>query len=323
MPPQQYPPAAAPPQGGYPQAQYPQAQYPPGQYAAPGGQTAPKSKKGLIIAIVLIGLLLLGACSVVAGVFFYRSRTNVPTTSSPASTDTSTDATDTSASSGVFQKPESAVEAFYSAVAAGDLKKAASLFPTQPAFMARYDEMNGAAPSFRIVDTKTSGDKTTVTVQEEDPAPAQAKITVEFTLAKAGTGWRLVSIAETVAEVAPTTKPEATAPKKATGPALTDASATDVVGRMLEARKNDDVDTAASLFSPAGLQSMPGVEGDKQYLRTATALVSFEVTSVEKAPKGLYVWVKEVWISGDEKSRYNVDVVGGKLLIVNGYFAPQ
>jgi hypothetical protein len=90
---------------------------------------------------------------------------------------------------------------------------------------------------------------------------------------------------------------------------------------MLDARKNDDVETAASLFSAQGLKVMFGVEGDKQALKTAGALDSFEVTSVEKSGSGFLVHVKESWISGDDRTTYTVELVNGKPLIVNATIA--
>ncbi len=65
---------------------------------------------------------------------------------------------------------------------------------------------------------------------------------------------------------------------------------------------------------------MPGVLGSKKLLDASKQLLRFEVTSADPASSGYYIWARETWRSGEQRSRYLVDLVDGKPLILGGEY---
>jgi hypothetical protein len=307
--------APAPQAGAYPASgEYPG---PPSYGAYPGqpgaGAPARKSNAGLIVGLIIGGVLLLTVLMGVGGWIAYRSFVGATQTPTSASTAAKLSASTTAGSSSVSvaaaASPNAAVDAWYLAVANGDMVaiKRAATSEFASAIDSAMFEGRDPKTSYRITGTQISGDQATVDVQES-PSNAPAQLATTFTVRKQADGTWLIAewqVAATGDQVG-ATKSSASQPAAATpAPTFGEKDAIDTVGRFLNDIKDGDGSLAKKLATSRFKSANPG------WIFGPLSEYSFEVTGAKKQGNAWAVTVDEQWQSGPEKATYTVVVVNG------------
>jgi ketosteroid isomerase-like protein len=318
QPTQQMPAQPYPPRPGQP--------LPPG--AAPGGpggyQPAPgapgahppapaKSKAGLIIGIVIGALVLFMIVVAFGGFVAWRAYTSA--TRSPLSVTTAPSTSASGGSAKGVSTPEAAVDAWFAAVAKGDL--AAVKSAATPEFASAIDAgmFEGRDPNtgYTMSPAQVSGDQATIDVLES-PSNAPAKTTTTLTLAKQPDGTWLVAgyvVTATGATVGSTsgTGAETAAPGTSSAATFDADAAMYVVDKFLADLKDGDGSVASTLATPRFKSA------NKGWIYGPLTGFNFEVTNATKQGDAWVVNTKEQWVSGDENGTYTVVVVNGKGLV--------
>ncbi len=325
--PQAEEPAAAPPATATAVAPPP---HPPGGYAPAGtGTPGPPPKKrrtGLIVLIVVLVICaILALCGLVGGVLYTFSAGNKPVTNG-ASGGTGTQGSSSGKATGRYGTPDAVITAWYKAVAEGDMGALKSLATTNLAGQIDGGMFEGRDPvtEYRIVGgsappaNSKPGDMEFVDVQETTGGE-KAKTNVTFQVLKTENGYLIAGYSVTAAPDSGTsgeTGEQTTGTK--TGEVIGKNAAIDVVGRILDARKNSRVAEARSLATPRFQKDAPVF-----FTPSSNAFTNFEVDSATFKNGAWYVQAKEDWISGPEDATYTVVTVNGRGLVDSWETAAQ
>lgn len=276
----------------------------------------PKKKPGLIIALVVLGLLLL--CCVVAGIgaFFYlKAQTPVvqPTTSTGTTTKPPKTGTDTGDSAAV-DAAQTAVEDYYAAINAADMEAIGAVLVPElaadldPGMFEGWD----SSTTFEFTRGMVDGDTATIYGRESVRAYGSGGDGgVKFTLKKSGESWLIASW--TGADRTQIEGSDTTGSSTGVKGSLTEATARDVVTRVLEARQTGAANIVRQLTTTA-FQDKNGdiwLDGSDN----TEFFTSFQITGVTVSGKSAVVTVSEEWNSGTETGTYTVVATGGAVLV--------
>jgi hypothetical protein len=282
---------------------------------APGATTPPteapkKRRGGLIAIIVVLGLCaVIGLCGVVGtAIWSLNSAKSSAQDAAAKAAARQAEIEKQLKAATIYATPNEVVDAWYAAVSAGDLAKLKSIATSGFAEQIGAPMFEGRDPAteYRIVSSSV-GDTGQVTVQESS---GTAPTTVTFDIVKTDNGYLIAGLRTTAATDSGTgaTGPDAT-PKQAT--VITKTEAVDVVGRILDARKNSRIAEAKSLATPDFQKD----QADVFFTSSGDAFTNFQVTGAIQRGDVWYVKAKEDWISGTEYATYAVVTVNGKGLV--------
>jgi hypothetical protein len=286
---------------------------PPTGPGLPGAYPPPrKSNVGLVVGLSAGGVVML-LLFVVGGIFAFRAFTSAKPPVLSASTSTSAGAvgSPTSAPKGA-STPETAVDAWFAAVASGDIAAVKRTATSDFAAAIEPGMFEGRDPntSYRVVSTQTTGDTATADVQES-PSNAPAQTTTTLTLARQtdGTwlvaGYAVTATGQTVGTTPPAATPSAP-PVVPTAPVFSKTDAIDAVGTMLSGLNGKGSLSAAKAAATSRFKNAnPG-----WIMRTSD--FDFYVTGATRKGDAWIVKTKEQWVSGDETGTYTVVVKSGK-----------
>jgi hypothetical protein len=292
------------------------------QYA-PAPQTVapapPKKKTGLVIAIVLIVLLLLCCCGSIATALLVPAIRDLMPWNAQTSVEPqkAADSGTSTAPSGTADKDidaaQKVVEAYYAAFNAGDLEGIKATLTPEVAADITADWFDvGTQSTFEF--TRGTSDGTTIAVfgRESDAAfGSGGDGGVKFTLVSVDGQWRIT--AWTGADRMQIEGTDTTGSSSGVSASLTDASARDVVTRLLDARMKGNANvvrqlTTASFQSAYGDIWLDGRDNSEYFLafRITKVVVSGDLATVETS---------EDWNSGTEGAIYTVVRQNGVLLV--------
>lgn len=327
--PQVPPPAMASPPVGY--APPPSSMAPPPGTAPPGpvppgipGEPPAKKKKGLIVAIVVIAVLLLCCCGS-GGLWYYfgvvKPAQDAAKVKPPTETDDGEESgeedegdTDTADDSAEIDAAATVVEDYYNAIAAADMDAIQACLAADVADQMDADWFEGwdSSTTFEFTRGALDGDKVTVYGRESVRAYGSGDDGgVKFTLIKEDGKWRITAWA--TADRAQIEGSEKTGSSSGAKASLSEASARDLVTRLLEARQAGNSNAVRQLTTEH-FQSKYGdiwLDG----IPTKEYFPLFEVTGVSISGDVATVTTTEEWISGTESGAYEVVTEGGALLV--------
>ena len=269
---------------------------------------APTSRTGLIVAVSIVAVLLVLVVIVAGGFFafglFKGGSSRVAGTPAATSSANTTVTAPTGAPT-----PGAAVDAWFLAVAKGDLAAVRRTATPDFASAIGASMFEGRDPhtSYRIVGTSISGDRATVDVQES-PTDAAAQTATTFTLQEQGDGTWLVSqyqVAATGATVGSATG--ASTQSGATPAAFGKADAIEVVGKVLRGLKipGGSLKVASAAATARFKDANPG------WIQKASDF-DFQITGATKQGDAWIVTTSEWWVSGAETGSYTVVVRDGQ-----------
>jgi hypothetical protein len=271
---------------------------------------AKKSRAGCIVAGCLVALFLCALMSCSVWLLFGAALKTIPMFGGDSGPSIS--ATTEGAAT-----PDSAVDAWYAAVAEGDLAAAKAASMSAFAKTLTSDQFDGQTQTFEhtVVSTEVSGDTATVVVHQTSPG-VSGVVTLTFTIEKSPMGtWLISDVVVTDATVsgdsgtktdpapsAQTPAPSTPAPKPATPTVIDQKTAIDTVGRFLEAAKTDDLTEQRRLTTDRFKAANPTWIS----AGTSQALIQFEVVKAVRKGDVWLVYTKESWISGPETPTWTV-----------------
>lgn len=264
-------------------------------YAVPTGKTA-------AIIVVIIAFVLGLASTAIGGVIFARTMSGADTSIDlPAEFETgSAEEPTTEAAAG---SPEAAVDAFYSALATGDLEAVKATLSEELAFYADYGMLEDRMPeSYRIVGSTDQGNGI-YNVDVQEYAGDNPTWTYTFILIDEDGQWKIddwVTAEET---------PGASSDSGGNGV----EAAVDAVGTMLVALQNGDMETVNAYTTDNMKSTHP-----EFFYSAEGALGDFEIVDAFQDAAIFVVVVEEQWISGPETVMYFV-LPGGGGALVDGF----
>jgi hypothetical protein len=284
---------------------------------APPSAVAPakKSRKGLIIGIVLGVLFLCLVCGGIGAVLALRGWSTTGITETTGTTPTSTAPTtpDTSVDDAAIASAAAVVKDFYAAINAVDLEKIKALVTE--------DMRVGVAPgAFEGWETTTfeftrgwiEGDSAYVIGRESiQQYGAGDNGGVKFTLVRDGDGWLIsgwLPVDTAQVEGQDTTGMSTGIP----GP-LSEAVARDLVTQLLEARKIGAGNVVRRLATKKFLTDNGEVWLDG--IDNSETFTAFSITSVSISGQTASVVVTEQWPEGDLPTTYGLVVESGNVLV--------
>jgi hypothetical protein len=295
--------------------------YAPPPAAAPDAYTpapvapAKKSRKGLIIGIVLGVFFLCLVCGGVGAFLALRgwSATGITETTGTTPTSTAPTTPDTSADDAAIASAKAVVSDFYAAINAVDLEKIKALVTE--------DMRVGVAPgAFEGWETTTfeftrgwiEGDSAYVIGRESiQQYGAGDNGGVKFTLVRDGDGWLIsgwLPVDTAQVEGQDTTGISTGIP----GP-LSEAVARDLVTQLLEARKIGAGNVVRRLATKKFLADNGEVWLDG--IDNSETFTAFSITSVNISGQTASVVVTEQWPEGDLPTTYGLIVASGNVLV--------
>jgi ketosteroid isomerase-like protein len=273
-----------------------------------GAPPARKSKAGLVIGIIIGVFALMGLCSIAGGLFAFRSYMGSQGSSEVRTVSPSAGGAGSSDSAGA-KTPEAGVDAWFAAVAKGDLAAAKKTATSDFAAVIDESTFEGRDPktSYRITDTSVDGDIATVDVQES-PTDAPAQLATTFTLKKQADGRWLISEYNVSATGEPATG-SSSGGSSSTASTFGRADAMAVVDQMLGGL------TGTVPLSDAQAAATDRFKGENpDWIQHASAF-SYKITDAVQEGDVWIVTTQETWQSGDETGRYTVIIANGKGLV--------
>ncbi len=262
------------------------------------------SGKTMAIIVLIVALLVSIAGAIIGGVAFARAindvadgiETTIDYSLDPDNTDPGEVALDPSS-------PEAVVDAFYLAVASGDIEAVKATMSEELAYYAEPGMFEGwTTPEYRIVGSSDQGDGIyNVDVQEYDgDLPTY---TYTYILINENGAWKIDDwvTAEDIGDAG------AGEPQGAT---VGVEEAVDAVGSMLYAMQTGDVNEMKSYATSNFLSSDPGF-----FFSAEGALSKFEVVDAYPDAAAFVVLVSEDWNSGPESVMYFVIEQDGRALV--------
>jgi ketosteroid isomerase-like protein len=300
-----YPPPA-PGQWVDPQTGYPVAPGTPGAVIA-GAPPARKSKAGLVIGIIVGVFALMLLCSIAGWFGFTRYVQQV--TQSGSSPIESTQPGAAASDSAGAKSPEAGVDAWFAAVAKGDLAAVKKTATSDFAAVIDESTFEGRDPqtSYRISGTNVDGDVATVDVQES-PTDAPAQLATIFTLKKQADGTWLISEYNVTATGEPAAG-SSPGGSSSTSSTFGRADAMAVVDQMLGGL------TGTVPVGDAQAAATDRFKGENPNWIEHASAFSYKITDAVQEGDVWIVTTQETWQSGDETGKYTVIIANGKGLV--------
>ena len=283
---------------------------------APMQGQPPKKKTALVIALVVLGILLLCCVGVGIGAYFYlKAQTPVvqPITGTGTTTKPGKTGTDTGDPAAV-SAAQKAVEDYYAAINAADMEAIGALLVPELATDVDPGAFEGwdSSTTFEFTRGMVDGDTATIYGRESlRQYGSGGDGGVKFALKKIGGKWLIESW--TGADRTQIEGSDTTGSSTGAKGSLTEATARDVVTRVLEARRTGAANIVRQLTTKA-FQDKNGdiwLDGSDN----TEFFTSFQITGVSISGKSAVVTASEEWNSGTETGTYTVVEKGGAVLV--------